>query len=747
MNLLRKDKIESRAYQEVIAASASDRNTLVVLPTGLGKTIIAVMVASIKLGEDSKILMLAPTKPLVEQHFKTFKEFLDIPEEDMKVMTGEIKPEKRYELWESSRVFFATPQVVENDLISAKVPVEDFALTIFDEAHRATGEYSYVFINEKMRTQNLALTASPGGSKEKIMEVADNLEIENFEVRTEDDPDVEPYIEDTDVNWLNVELDDRFEEARRNMESAKRNQLKELKRLGQLDSTSDVNKTDLLKLRGEISSKLSTKDDPKLYSAISRVATALKISQAIELLETQGVSQAYDYIQGLENDDSKAAGRVLNDDDMSKAINLINYLKKEEVEHPKTEKVLDIVSDLEDDAKALVFTEYRASVRDIVSKLEAEGVSAAKFVGQSGDTGMSQSEQIELLEEFGDGDHQVVVSTSIGEEGLDIPAVDCVVFYEPVPSSVRDIQRMGRTGRQESGEVFVLIAENTRDEGYYWSAHHKKKKMNKVLDELKNDLQERDQRTLENFSGKSSVKKEKEKKKENDVEASDEKEEESSKESDQSFDGSEITVYADDRENAVAKKLSRMDLIVRKQRLDVADFIVSDRTAIERKKAEDFVDSVIDSRLFEQVQELQQFQRPIIIIEGDGLYHHRDIHPNALRGAMATLAIDYGVPIIWSDDRKDTARILESLAKREQEEKDREIAIRGEKSGKNDKEVQEFFIAGLPGINTKIAERILTHFGSIEKTVNASEEELKDVEGIGEKKASQIRDLLTREYK
>jgi len=746
MNVLRKDKIESRAYQEVIAASASDRNTLVVLPTGLGKTIIAVMVASIKLGDDSKILMLAPTKPLVEQHYETFKEFLDVPEDEMKVMTGEIRPEKRYELWEDSRVFFATPQVVENDLISAKVPVEDFSLTIFDEAHRATGEYSYVFINDKMRTQNLALTASPGGSKEKIMEVADNLEIENFEVRTEDDPDVEPYIQETDVNWLNVELDDRFEEARKNMASAKRNQLKELKRLGQLDSTSNVNKTDLLKLRGEISSKLSTKDDPKLYSAISRVATALKISQAIELLETQGVSQAYDYIQGLENDDSKAAGRVLNDDEMSKAINLINYLKKEGVEHPKTGKVLDIVSDLEEDSKALIFTEYRASVRDIVSKLQDEDVSAAKFVGQSGDSGMSQSEQIELLEEFEEGNHQVVVSTSIGEEGLDIPAVDCVIFYEPVPSSVRDIQRMGRTGRQESGEVYVLIAENTRDEGYYWSAHHKKKKMNKVLDELKNEVQERDQRTLENFNKKKSVKKKKNKIRETDDESK-ESSEASEEDKDQSFEGSELTVYTDDRENAVAKKLSRMDLIVRKQRLDVADFIVSDRTAIERKKAEDFVDSVIDSRLFEQVQELQQFQRPIIIIEGDGLYHHRDIHPNALRGAMATLAIDYGIPIIWSDDRKDTARILESLAKREQEEKDREIAIRGEKSGKNDKEVQEFFVAGLPGVNTKIAERILSHFGSIEKTVNASEEELKDVEGIGDKKASQIRDLITREYK
>ena len=742
MTVLKKDKIESRAYQEVIAASASDRNTLVVLPTGLGKTIIAVMVASIKLSDDdAKVLMLAPTKPLVEQHKKTFQEFLDIDDDLMQVMTGEIRPDKRYELWEEKKIFFATPQVVENDLISAEVPIEDFALTIFDEAHRATGEYSYVFINEKMRTQNLALTASPGGSKEKIMEVSENLGVENFEVRTEDDPDVEPYIEDKEVSWLNVELDDRFEEARSNMESAKRSQLKELKRLGQLDSTSDVNKTDLLKLRGEISSKLSKEDDPKLYSAISRVATALKISQAIELLETQGVSQAYEYVQGLENDDSKAASRVLQDDDMSRAINLINYLKKEGVEHPKTEKVIDILDGLEDDQKALVFTEYRSSVEDITRKLEEEDFKAAEFVGQSGDTGMSQNEQIELLEEFSDGDHQVVVSTSIGEEGLDIPAVDYVIFYEPVPSSIRDIQRMGRTGRQESGEVFVLIAENTRDEGYYWSAHHKKKKMNKVLNELKNEgLQDSGQSTLQGYGSKNSSKNEEASGK------SDEKDAGKDKADEGSFDGSEITIYADDRENSVAKNLSRMDAVVRKKRLDVADFLVSDRTAVERKEAEDFVDSVLDSRLFEQVQSLQQFERPVIIVEGDNLYGHRDIHPNAIRGALATLAIDYSIPIIWSDDEKDTSKILEALAKREQDEKDREVAIRGEKSPKSDKQLQEFIVAGLPGVNTKIATRILEEFGSIEKVVNASAEELKSVEGLGEKKTERIRELLTREY-
>jgi len=730
MGLLKTSEIESRAYQEVIAASASDRNTLVVLPTGLGKTIIAVMVASIKMKNNSKILMMAPTKPLASQHEKTFKEFLDLPEEEFQVMTGDTRPDQRYEYWKEKRAFFATPQVVENDLISNEVPVEDFSLVIFDEAHRATGDYSYVFINEKMRVQNLALTASPGGSKQKIMEVAENLDIENFEVRTEDDPDVEPYIQDKEVNWINVELDEKFMEAKSKMESAKRAQLKKLKSLGQLDSTSDVNKTDLLKLRGQISSQLSKEDDPSLYSAISRVATALKISQAIEMLETQGVSQCFEYLEGLKNDDSKAAARVLQNEDMQKGINLVNYLKKEGIEHPKLDRTVDIIEDLDETGKALVFTEYRSSVDNITERLQNEGVDATEFIGQSGDGGMSQKEQIELLEEFRDGQHQVVVSTSIGEEGLDIPAVDYVVFYEPVPSSIRSIQRAGRTGRQESGEVYVLIAENTRDEGYYWSAHHKKKNMNKVLQQLKNEQMEREpsgpQKSLGGF--------------EPDEEKDDEKQGEDNSDED------ELEIYVDDRENSVAKELSRMEVVVDKRRMEVADFLVSEDTAVERKQAEDFVDSILDSRLFDQLIEMQEYMKPVLIIEGRDLYSHRDVHPNAIRGALATVALDYGIPVIWSEDDKETAKILKSLAKREQEDKDKDVAVRASRSSKTEKDLQEYMVAGLPGVNSKIAERLLKNFETVENVYTASFEELKEVEGIGDKKAARIRELLEKGY-
>lgn len=708
--MLKTEELESRTYQEVIAASASNKNTLVVLPTGLGKTVIAAMVASQKI-EDGKVLFLAPTKPLVEQHLETFDNLLEVDRDEMCVMTGKTRPEERYKLWESKRVFFGTPQVVENDLIAGEVPRDEFSLVIFDEAHRATGDYSYVFISEKMRAQKLALTASPGGDKQKIMDVADNLEIENFEVRTEDDPDVEPYIQDKQVNWKRVSLDEKFESAKQKMEQAKREQLEKLKSMDMIDSTSNVHKKDLLKLRGKISSQLSEKDDPKLYSAISRVATALKISQAVELLETQGVSQCYSYIQGLETDDSKAASRALNNDKMQEAKSLVEYLKKKGEEHPKLDELRQILGDMENGEKAMVFTEYRDSAEKIAEELNTEGHDAVMFIGQQGEKGMTQNKQIEVLEAFEEGKYDVLVSTSIGEEGLDIPAVDYVVFYEPVASGIRDIQRAGRTGRQESGEVYVLIAENTRDEGHYWSSHHKKKNMQNVLKELKDETRDRSQETLEDFE-----------------------------------ETHDIEIVADDRENAIAKKLSKMEIQVEKKRLDVADFMVSDRVAVERKTAEDFADSIVDSRLFDQIDEISQFSKPVLLIEGEDLYRHRDIHPNSIRGALSSITIDYGIPILWSSSEEETAEILKSMARREQEEQDRSIAVRGEKSPNTRKQMMEFVVAGLPDVNTKIASRLLENFGTVRKIFTASEEELKQVEGIGDKTASKIRELLQKSY-
>ncbi len=738
MKLLADEELESRTYQEVIAASASNLNTLVVLPTGLGKTVIGAMVAAMK-GEDGKVLFLAPTKPLAQQHRRTFNNLLTVPEVDLTLLTGDVRPDERTDLWTQKRFFFATPQVVENDIIDGKVPVEELSLVIFDEAHRATGSYSYNFISEQTpQVQKLALTASPGGSREKIEEVADNLEIDNFELRTEDDPDVEPYVQDRELEWRRVELDGRFQEAKKKLGAARRDFLKQLKELGQLNSVSNVYKTDLLKIRSRISSELSSSDDPELYEAISLVATAIKVSQAQERLETQGVTQCYRYTRKLKQDDSKAAARAQQNEDFQEAKSLVEYLKKEGEEHPKLEELRGILGDMEKDEKAIVFTEYRDSVDTITSALQDEGLSPVKFIGQSGDDGMTQKKQKEVLDAFEEDHYDVLVSTSIGEEGLDIPAVDHVVFYEPVASEIRDIQRAGRTGRQESGNVVVLMAEGTRDEGNYWSAKRKKEKMKETIKNLKREHGDAPEKTLDSFGDDDQTSLADVPSTTDDLETSEQTEGSASAEG--------AVVVADDRENDVNRELARLDIEVDRQRLETADFVVSDRVAVERKEAADFADSVIDGRLFDQLSELSEYQRAVVILEGENLYGHRGISSEAIRGALVSAVVDYGVSVLRSSGVEDTARTLRRTAEREQKEEDRDVEVRSVDGSRNAQEQLLFVAAGLPGVNTKLAERLMEQFGTLEHLFSADKTELKEIEGIGEGKAEKIRTVVSRKY-
>ena len=134
--------------------------------------------------------------------------------------------------------------------------------------------------------------------------------------------------------------------------------------------------------------------------------------------------------------------------------------------------------------RAIVFTQYRDTARHIVDILNSNNITAARFVGQAkkdGDVGMKQEEQAQILEAFRRGEFSVLVATSIAEEGLDIPEVDLVIFYEPIPSEIRYIQRRGRTGRRSSGSVIILAAKDTIDERYLNASKRRIEKMNQAL--------------------------------------------------------------------------------------------------------------------------------------------------------------------------------------------------------------------------------------------------------------------------
>ncbi len=495
-----------RLYQETILATASAKNTLVVLPTGLGKTNIFLMLAAqrLKLYPDGKILLIGPTRPLIDQYHEVFKKHFEIPGEKMTVLTGMVAAEKRKSLWESSSIIFSTPQGLENDILSGKISFRDVVLMGFDEAHRGVKEYSYVWLAQQyMKNARfpriLALTASPGSDLEKITEVCANLYIEDIEVRVESDADVKPYMQEIDITWVKVDLPPELEEVKKLLSDSYRSKLEAVKNTGFLNSTTGISKKELLTLQANLHSQLAGdyKNFPML-KAISSLAEAMKVGHALELLETQGVTTLWKYLERLSADakaaKSKAVKRLYTDTTFLSAVGMTEKLYAAKVEHPKLEELRKIIKTNIADvngAKAIVFNQYRDSAVKLQDELnKVAGVRARVFVGQmkKGETGLSQKQQKELLEKFSAGEFNVIIATSIGEEGLDIPKVDLVVFYEPIPSAIRHIQRRGRTGRLEKGKVIILVTRDTRDEAFRWVAHRKEEKMHRILKTLKSKL-------------------------------------------------------------------------------------------------------------------------------------------------------------------------------------------------------------------------------------------------------------------
>lgn len=499
--LIKKNKLEKRLYQETILNTAIKDNTLCVLPTGLGKTYLAILLAAYRMNKyGGKCMFLAPTRPLVEQHKKLFSDMLEIG--DLKVLTGRVKPEQREKEYKKNLCFFSTPQTVKNDLLKQRLNLEDVTLLIFDEAHRGVKNYPYPFIAEKYmkgasNPRILALTASPGGSKERIDQVRKNLFIDNVEIRSEKDEDVKPYVQKIKRDWVKVELSEELEEIHSWLKEAFEKRLEKLKKLGFVQNKK-IRKKDLIELQSKIWENLKEENpNPVNYHAVSLTAEALKIEHAEMLLETQGLHSLKQYLEKMEQESeegkTRAVKRIMNDNLIKKAFKETNELLDKGVEHPKAKELYKILKQEfpSEGKKVIVFSHYRDTVNFILKLLKGiEGCRGKGFVGQAGERGLKQREQIELLKEFERGEFNTLVSTPVGEEGLDIPAVDLVVFYEPVPSEIRSIQRRGRTGRQKAGRIIILITKGTRDEGYYWKSKHKERRMKGILKDLKENKEQ-----------------------------------------------------------------------------------------------------------------------------------------------------------------------------------------------------------------------------------------------------------------
>lgn len=517
--LLRKNILQSREYQKNISRHALSKNTLVILPTALGKTIISLLVSVNTLYNyrSKRILILAPTRPLVNQHWKSFVSYLKFLDEQMAVVTGKIPPYARSIVWNRNeiRLVFSTPEVVRNDIREKRLELNNFYLVVFDEAHRAVKDYAYTFIADQYMKHCsfpliLGLTASPGSEKNKIQEICNNLYTEHLEYKTEEDPDVMRYINPINIDWEWFDLPSEYQYVKSILKSMLDEKLDWLISRKIITKNSKwIFKRDLISMGDELRRTLITIPEERrrsLYFALMQQSNALSLMYCIELMESQGFYSLGTFLNRIQEEGGKSHKMLIDDKRIIEIRRLVEQLDKE---HPKIQhliKILDerfnsqIISkntrnlgrrESEKDSRVLVFTQYRDTAQHLVELLTKNKIRASKFVGQSkrqGDPGMKQEEQTTILEKFREGEFNVLVATSIAEEGLDIPEVDLVVFYEPIPSEIRHIQRRGRTGRKNLGSVLILATKDTIDQRYLDVSRKKIQKMKSILSSIDTQL-------------------------------------------------------------------------------------------------------------------------------------------------------------------------------------------------------------------------------------------------------------------
>lgn len=487
--------LQPRAYQQSIFETARQYNTLAVLETGLGKTAIAIMLALDKLSQDlsKKVLILAPSRPLIAQHYQSFLQHSNLDAQDLAVITGKLSPEQRKKQYQQALVILSTPQCISNDLKKHRISLDNISLIVFDEAHHAIKNYAYVNIAlsylQHPRPHIVALTASPGSSQQKINEIKKNLGIEKVEIRTSQDRDVQPYMQERNTQWLTINLDPTLLNIIAKIKQLHTQKLRNLKQLGISKPINLITKRDLLDLQAKYRQQLSHRN-PIAFHAISLTSQLLKTSHLIDMLETQGTSTSLKYLDKLAQETSKAAKGILSNQSVQQAIKELQSLKS--YLHPKIvalKKIVDEELSRNPKAKIIIFVNFRDTIDEILHAISnIPPVKPAVLIGQK--EGLSQREQVRVIEDFESHKYNVLLATSIGEEGLSIASLDIAIFYDAVPSAIRRIQRTGRVARLKPGKIIHLIAAHTRDEAYFWKSSRDEARMKTLLYQMQGKEQQ-----------------------------------------------------------------------------------------------------------------------------------------------------------------------------------------------------------------------------------------------------------------
>ncbi|XP_036140271.1 Fanconi anemia group M protein [Monomorium pharaonis] len=495
-----------RQYQYNIVKSALYRNTMVCLPTGLGKTFIAavVMYNFWRWYPFGKIVFLAPTKPLVAQQINACYEVMGIPSIDMIELTGAINQKNRDIAWHKTKIIFATPQVFHNDLERFTVPSQLIKCVVVDEAHRALGKHSYCECIRILSAQNphfrvLALSATPGNKIDNVHEVIQNLNIAHLELRDENSIDIVPYVNKRKIDIILVPLSDELAAFKERYIIIMDRHVKFLIQCNVLRGhTANISKGRVFYLLREF--KMKTDKSGNYGQIIKTLNILLTMYHAYELMIRHGLrafckfyethsdkfwihneDRLRDLLRDIETYLGPFPELYPNGDVSEISTDIVFghnkfYKLKELLEHHFNSN-----NGERKDTRAIVFVEYRDIVNEVyILLLQSKPIIRPQmFVGQAS---QKQKQQIKALEDFRSNRVNVLISTSIGEEGLDVGEVDLIICFDVSQHSpTRLVQRMGRTGRKRDGHIIVLVTDGKEHENLKSTFSKRDSLNNKIL--------------------------------------------------------------------------------------------------------------------------------------------------------------------------------------------------------------------------------------------------------------------------
>ncbi|KAH9049465.1 hypothetical protein EDB84DRAFT_1649374, partial [Lactarius hengduanensis] len=484
-----------RDYQFNISRNCLFDNALVALPTGLGKTFIAgvVMLNFYRWFPEGKVVFVAPTKPLVAQQVEACHKTCGIPGSDAIELTGNNPRSFRAKAWQEKRVFYMTPQTFENDLKTDNCDPRDIILLVVDEAHKGAGEYSYAKVVRFLMAKNphfrlLALTATPGGTPDAVQAIVDSLHISRIELRDEQSLDIRSYVYEKKVKQHIISMNEGIAKLRDLLAKVLEVYIKKCTAFGILRGNLDPVMFHPFRANAamdEINRRPDSRQLQWAYPVLRKVGTlARAMGYLLEASPQMCFRSLTEEAEGAASD--KPSG--LNKDPAFQTLMTELRLQKSSgfAVHPKLEMLKTLVvdhfgqrlrdenaSDAEvrvgEDTRAMVFVTFREAVDEIVDFLNQDSplLRASKFIGQGidkkGNKGLAQREQLDIINQFKDGVFNILVATSVGEEGLDIGEVDLIVCYDAQKTPIRMLQRVGRTGRKREGYVHVLLAEGREE--------------------------------------------------------------------------------------------------------------------------------------------------------------------------------------------------------------------------------------------------------------------------------------------